>query len=109
MKTLTLELSDADAASIAAIAKLFKTTPEKFAKYELLSGLNGWESSESSVIELWVQDQGRMSLKPGLVAGYEEALCGKAPKDVVIVNEKGFIQYVGTPTVGGGWVEAATA
>ena len=93
MKKLTLELSDTDHAAIVRLAQLFKTTPEKLAKYELLTGFNSFDLCESTLIELWVQDNGRASLDPKMVANFEEALQGRAPKDACDIDEKGRVTF----------------
>ena len=108
MKSLTLELSDTDHAAIVRLAQLFKTTPEKFAKFSLLTGLNGWDATNTDFIEMWVEYAGRASIDRALVAGFEECLQGRAPKDACDIDEKGRVTFfeAGSTLV---MIETATA
>jgi hypothetical protein len=87
MKTLTLELSNADHARIAKIAKLLETTPEKYARWELISNI-GAMSAPDMILGYWQNVESRTTDKPyhddanEVVSDLEEMFAGKTLKQV---------------------------
>lgn len=87
MKTLTLEVSNADYARIAKIAKLLETTPEKYARWELISYI-GSLSAPDMIVGYWQAVEQRTTDKPyhddadNLVSDLEEMFAGKTLKQV---------------------------
>ncbi len=87
MKTLTIELSDTDAVRIAKIATLLETTPEKYARWELISNI-GAMSWDCLIGAYWQDKECGLTDKPShqdaaeLVAELTQAFEGKTLKQL---------------------------
>jgi len=85
--TLTLEISAADADRIAKIAALLETTPEKYARWELISNI-GAMSAPDMILGYWQNVESRTTDKPyhedanEVVSDLEEMFAGKTLKQV---------------------------